>query len=148
MGLAEHAKPIEILLVEDSVTDELLVKAAFEDAKVAIHLHVVDNGVDVIAFLRQEGPHANAPGVHLILLDLNLPKKNGQEVLAEIKADKRLRMIPVVVLTSSQAEADILQAYGLYANCYIMKPMDLAGFAEVIRAIEHFWFTVVSLPQR
>jgi len=148
MGLAEHAKPIEILLVEDSVTDELLVKAAFEDAKVAIHLHVVDNGVDAIAFLRQEGPHANAPDVHLILLDLNLPKKNGQEVLAEIKADKRLRMIPVVVLTSSQAEADILQAYGLYANCYITKPMDLAGFAEVIRAIEYFWFTVVSLPQR
>src|SRR5437867_1641698 len=148
MGLAEHAKPIEILLVEDSVTDELMVKAAFEYVKVAIHLHVVDNGVDAIAFLRHEGPQANAPGVHLILLDLNLPKKNGQEVLAEIKADEQLRTIPVVVLTSSQAEADILQAYGLYANCYITKPMDLAGFAEAIRTIEHFWFAVASLPQR
>ena len=148
MGLVEHSKPIEILLVEDSVTDELMVKAAFEDAKVAIHLHVADNGVDAMAFLRHEGPHANAPGVHLILLDLNLPKKNRQEVLAEIKADAQLRMIPVVVLTSSQAEADILQAYGLYANGYITKPIDLAGFAEVIRAIEHFWFAVASLPQR
>lgn len=148
MGLVEHANPIEILLVQDSVTDELMVKAAFEYAKAAIHLHVVDNGVDALAFLRHEAPHANAPGVRLILLDLNLPKKNGQEVLAEIKADEQLRTIPVVVLTSSQAEADILQAYGLYANCYITKPIDLAGFAEVIRAIEHFWFAVASLPQR
>jgi CheY-like chemotaxis protein len=148
MGLAEYSKPIEILLVEESVTDERMVKAAFEYAKVASHLHVVDNGVDAMAFLRHEGPHANAPGVHLILLDLHLPKKNGQEVLAEIKADAQLRTIPVVVLTSSQAEADILQTYGLYANCSITKPIDLAGFAEVIRAIEHFWFAVASLPQR
>ena len=148
MGLVEHANPIEILLVEDSVTDELMVKAAFEYAKMAIHLHVVDNGVDAMAFLRHEAPHANAPGVRLILLDLNLPKKNGQKVLAEIKADEQLRMIPVVVLTSSQAAEDILQAYGLYANCCITKPMDSAGFAEVIRAIAHFWFAVASLPQR
>jgi two-component system response regulator len=130
------------------VTDVLLVKAALEDAGVINNLHVVDNGVEAIAFLRHEGPYPNAPRVHLILLDLKLPRKSGQEVLAEIKADAQLARIPVVVFTSSQAEEDILQAYGLHANCYVTKPVDFAGFAEAIHAIEHFWFTVVTLPPR
>jgi two-component system, chemotaxis family, response regulator Rcp1 len=111
-------------------------------------LHVVDNGVDAMAFLRREGPYANAPGADLILLDLNLPRKSGQEVLAEIKADEQLKRIPVVVLTTSKADEDILQAYGLHANSYITKPVDLAGLAEIVRAIEQFWCTVVTLPPR
>ena len=148
MNLAEPLQPIEILLVEDSETDVLMTQIALESAKIANNLHVVDNGVDAIAYLRQEGPYANAPEVNLILLDLNLPRKNGQEVLAEIKADEWLKKIPVVVLTSSKAEEDILRAYGFHANCYIAKPVDFAGFAAVIRAIEQFWFSVVTLPRR
>ncbi|SRR6266511_2322269 len=139
-------KPIEILMVEDSPSDALITREAFEYAKVLNHLHVVEDGVRALAFLRREGPYAQVPRPDLILLDLNLPKKDGREVLAEVKADDQLKTIPVVVLTTSRAEDDILRAYGLHANCYITKPVDFVHFAEVVRAIEHFWFTIVNLP--
>ena len=133
-------------MVEDSPSDALITREALEYAKVLNRVHVVEDGVRAIAFLRKEGPYAQAPRPDLILLDLNLPKKDGREVLAEIKADDQLKTIPVVVLTTSRAEDDILRAYGLHANCYIAKPVDFVRFAEVVRAIEHFWFTVVNLP--
>jgi two-component system, chemotaxis family, response regulator Rcp1 len=139
-------KPIDILLVEDSPTDVLMAKVAFESAKLLHHLHVVENGEQALAFLRQEGIYTNAPRPAIILLDLNLPRKDGREVLAEVKVDDQLKVIPVVVLTTSKAEEDILKSYGLHANCYITKPMDFSGFTEVIRSIEHFWFSVVTLP--
>jgi two-component system, chemotaxis family, response regulator Rcp1 len=145
MPLESPHKPIEILLVEDSPSDVLMAKAALESAKLLFDLHVED-GEQALAFLRHEGLYANAPRPALILLDLNLPRKDGREVLTEIKADDRLRRIPVVVLTTSKAEEDILKAYGLHANCYITKPIDFGGFAEVVRAVEHFWFSVVTLP--
>jgi chemotaxis family two-component system response regulator Rcp1 len=143
---AAHPKPIVILMVEDSPSDALLAREALEQAKLRNSLHVVEDGVEALAFLRREGQYANVPSPHLILLDLNLPKKDGREVLAEIKADVSLCMIPVVVLTTSKAEDDILKAYGLHANCYIVKPVDFVQFMEVVRSIEHFWFTVVALP--
>ena len=146
MPLETPHKPIEILLVEDSPSDVLMAKAALESAKLLFDLHVVEDGEQALAFLRHEGLYANAPRPALILLDLNLPRKDGREVLTEIKADDRLRRIPVVVLTTSKAEEDILKAYGLHANCYITKPIDFGGFAEVVRAVEHFWFSVVTLP--
>ena len=146
MSLEIPHKPIEILLVEDSPTDVLMTKAAFESAKLLHHLHVVEDGEKALAFLRREGMYANAPCPALILLDLNLPRKDGREVLAAVKADDRLKVIPVVVLTTSQAEEDILKAYGVHANCYITKPIDFGGFAEVIQSVEHFWFSVVTLP--
>ena len=148
MNLGTHQNPIEILLVEDSETDVMMVQAAFEDAKVANHLHVMDNGVDALAFLRRQGVYADAPRPAMVLLDLHLPKMSGQEVLAEMKADAQLQTIPVVVFTSSKADEDILRAYSLHANCFVTKPMDFAGFIEVIRAIEHFWLTIVTLPPR
>jgi two-component system, chemotaxis family, response regulator Rcp1 len=139
-------KPIEILMVEDSPSDALITREALDYAKLLHHLHVVEDGVRALAFLRREGPYAQVPRPDLILLDLNLPKKDGREVLVEVKADDHLRTIPVVVLTTSRAEEDILRAYGLHANCYIAKPVDFVRFAEVVRAIEHFWFTIVTLP--
>jgi CheY-like chemotaxis protein len=139
---------LQVLLVEDSPTDVLMAKAALESAKLLLNLHVVEDGEQALAFLRHEGMHANAPRPDLVLLDLNLPRKDGREVLAAVKADDQLKAIPVVVLTTSKAEGDILEAYGLHANCYITKPIDFGGFAEVIRLIEHFWFTVVISPQR
>src|SRR4051794_28214029 len=132
-------KPIEILLVEDSPADVDLTREALEDAKVHNNLNVVNDGVEALAFLRREGVHAAAPRPDLILLDLNLPKKDGREVLAEIKADPILRRIPVVILTTSQAEQDILKSYDLHANCYISKPVDLDAFVDVVRSIEGFW---------
>jgi chemotaxis family two-component system response regulator Rcp1 len=138
--------PINVLLVEDSPTDVLLTQEALESAKLLTELHVVEDGVEAVAFLRQEGKYANARRPDLILLDLNLPKKDGREVLAEIKSDPRLRLIPVVVMTVSKAEEDILKAYGLHANCYVTKPVHFESFVEVVRAIESFWFTVVTLP--
>ena len=117
-------RPVEILLVEDSPTDALLAKEALEYSKVANNLHTVTDGVEALAFLRREGQHTGVPRPDLILLDLNLPKKDGREVLAEIKNDERLKRIPVVVLTTSKSEADVLTAYGLHANCYIVKPVD------------------------
>ena len=146
MNQETSLRPIEILMVEDSPSDALISREALAYAKVLNHLHVVEDGVRAIAFLRREGPYAQAPRPDLILLDLNLPKKDGREVLAEVKADDQLKTIPVVVLTTSRAEEDILRAYGLHANCYIAKPVDFVRFAEVVRAIEHFWFTIVSLP--
>ena len=140
-------RPIDILLVEDSPTDVLLAREALEHAKVLNTLHVVDDGVEAIQFLRREPPFENVPRPDLILLDLNLPRKDGREVLADIKTDEHLKRIPVVVLTTSQAEEDVHKAYGLHANCYISKPVDFHQFTNVVRAIESFWFTVVSLPQ-
>jgi two-component system, chemotaxis family, response regulator Rcp1 len=139
-------KPIEILMVEDSPSDVLITREALDYAKLIHHLHVVQDGVRALAFLRREDPYAQVSRPDLILLDLNLPKKDGREVLVEIKADDHLKTIPVVVLTSSRAEEDVIRAYGLHANCYIAKPVDFVRFAEVVRAIEHFWFTVVTLP--
>lgn len=139
-------KPIEILMVEDSPTDVLLTREALEYAKVLNHLHVVEDGVQAMAFLRRQGPYAHAPRPGLILLDLNLPRKDGREVLAEIKTDEDLKVIPVVALTTSKAEEEILKAYKLHVNCYVTKPVDFANFAEVVRSIQQFWFTVVTLP--
>jgi two-component system, chemotaxis family, response regulator Rcp1 len=142
---AAKLQPVEILLVEDSPTDILLAKEALEYSKIVNNLHTVPDGVEAIAFLRREGKYNDAPRPGLILLDLNLPKKDGREVLAEIKTDDKFKRIPVVVLTTSKNEADIFKAYGLHANCYIVKPVDFEKFAEVVRNIENFWFTVVTL---
>ena len=139
-------KPIEILLVEDSPGDVRLTRETLKDAKVLNHLNVVGDGEEAMAFLRRDAPHADAPRPDLILLDLNLPKKDGREVLAEIKSDSQLRRIPVVVLTTSAAEQDILESYDLHANCYITKPVDLDQWITVVRSIENFWLTIVKLP--
>lgn len=139
-------RPVEILLVEDSPTDVLLANEALEGSTIVDQLHTVPDGVEAMAFLRAEGKYADAPRPSLILLDLNLPKKDGREVLAEIKTDEALKRIPVVVLTTSKSEVDILKAYGLHANCYIVKPVNFEKFAEVVRYIENFWFAVVTLP--
>ena len=141
-------RPFEILLVEDSPTDVLITREALADAKLLHRLHVVEDGVRAMAFLHRHGAYAAAPRPDLILLDLNLPRKNGHEVLAELKADAALTVIPVVVLTTSTAEADVLTSYGLHANCFISKPVDFARFAEVVHTIEQFWFAVVTLPPR
>lgn len=140
------ARPIEILIVEDSATDVMLAKDALEFAKVRNNLHVVKDGVEAMAYLRKQGEYSAETRPDLILLDLNMPRKNGREVLAEVKADDELRSIPVVVLTTSEAQEDVLNAYGLHANCYISKPVDFEQFANVVRAIDQFWFTVVTLP--
>jgi len=141
-------KPIEILLVEDNAGDVRLTQEALDDGKVHNNMRVVKDGVEALAYLRREGKYANVPRPDLILLDLNLPKKDGREVLAEIKGDKVLKRIPVVVLTTSRAERDVLKAYDLHANCYITKPVDLDQFITVVRSIEDFWFTIVKLPRR
>jgi two-component system response regulator len=137
---------VEILLVEDSPSDLLLTQEALRHAKVLNHLHVAADGVEAMAFLRREAGYEAVPRPDVILLDLNLPKKDGREVLAEVKADDSLKLIPVVVLTTSRAEEDVVRSYGLHANCYIAKPVDFERFAQVVRSIEHFWFTVVVLP--
>jgi CheY-like chemotaxis protein len=142
----ESCNPIEILLVEDSLADVRLTEEAFRDAKVLNHMSVVTDGTEAMQFLRREGPHAAAPRPDLILLDLNLPRKDGREVLKEIKDDPNLRRIPVVVLTTSRAEEDVLKAYNLHANCYITKPVDFTQFISVVRSIEGFWLSVVKLP--
>jgi CheY-like chemotaxis protein len=142
------SRPIEVLLVEDNPGDVRLTREALKEGKVNNNLHVAPDGVEALAFLRREGPHAGAVQPDLILLDLNLPRKGGREVLEEIKSDPALRHIPVVILTSSQAEQDIARAYDLHANCYISKPVDLDQFINVVRSIEDFWFTVVKLPTR
>jgi CheY-like chemotaxis protein len=139
-------KLIEILLIEDSPTDVLFTQEAFEQVRLLNRLHVVEDGVAALAFLRRQGQYAGAPRPDLILLDLNLPKKNGQEVLAELKSDEDLKLIPVVILTTSKAEEDILKSYDLHANCYIVKPVDFIKFTEVVHSIRHFWFSVVTLP--
>jgi two-component system, chemotaxis family, response regulator Rcp1 len=147
MDNAVGSRPIEILLVEDNRGDVRLAVEALRDAKVANTLRVVEDGVEALAFLRREGRHAGVPRPDLILLDLNLPRKDGREVLAEIKQDADLKRIPVVILTSSAAEQDVLQAYNLHANCYITKPVDLDQFMKVVKSIEDFWLVVVKLPR-
>jgi two-component system, chemotaxis family, response regulator Rcp1 len=143
-----RGKPVEILLVEDNPGDVRLTQEALRDAKVCNRMHVARDGVEAMEFLRRTGSHADAPRPDLILLDLNLPRKDGREVLAEIKADSELRRIPVVVLTTSKAEEDILRAYNLNANCYIAKPVDFEQFVHVVKSIESFWLTIVKLPPR
>jgi chemotaxis family two-component system response regulator Rcp1 len=139
-------KAVDILLVEDNPGDVRLTQEALRDAKVLNRISVAPDGIEALAFLRREGKHATSPRPDLILLDLNLPKKDGREVLEEIKQDPDLRRIPVVILTTSQAERDIVQSYDLHANCYISKPVDLDQFITVVGSIKNFWFTVVQLP--
>ncbi len=141
-----EGRPIEILLVEDSPSDTDLTLEALKDFKVRNHVSVVEDGVQALQFLRRQGPFAEAPRPDMIMLDLNLPRKDGREVLAEIKADEDLKTIPIVVLTTSRADQDILRAYQLNANCYITKPVDFNQFLEVVRSIESFWLFVVTLP--
>ncbi|HEY0095744.1 MAG TPA: response regulator [Archangium sp.] len=141
-----RGRPIQILLVEDNPGDVRLTIEALKEGKVSNNLSVARDGVEALAFLRREGPHGKAARPDLILLDLNLPKKDGREVLAEIKDDSSLRRIPVVVLTTSKAEEDILRTYDLHANCYITKPVDLEQFISVVRSIDDFWLSVVRLP--
>ena len=139
-------RPVDILLVEDSPTDVFLARDALEQAKVLNTLHVVTDGVEALEYLHRRGAYVDAVRPDLVLLDLNLPRKDGRQVLAEIKADPHLRRISVVVLTTSKAEEDILRAYGMHANGYITKPVDFDRFADVVKGIENFWFTIVSLP--
>jgi chemotaxis family two-component system response regulator Rcp1 len=137
---------IEILLIEDSPADILLTREAFEESRILNSLHVAEDGVQAMDFLYKRGAYASAPRPDLILLDLNLPRKNGREVLAEIKADSDLRKIPIVVLTTSSAEEDVLKAYDLNANCYVVKPVGFDNFMEAMQSIRHFWFSIVTLP--
>jgi len=139
-------KPIEILLVEDNPGDARLTREALAQSKVRNNLHHAKDGEEAMAFLRREGPFTNAPTPDLVLLDLNLPRRDGREVLEDIKKDPLLKQIPVVVLTSSQAEEDILRSYRLHANCFITKPVDLEQLTKVVQGIEQFWFTLVRLP--
>jgi len=144
----KSGRPIEILLVEDNPGDVRLTREALKEGKVLNNLHVVNDGVEAIAFLRREGKYASAVRSDIILLDLNLPKKDGREVLAEIKNDPDLKRIPVVILTVSEAEEDIIKTYNLHANCYITKPVDFDRFLEVVKAIEDFWLVIVKLPPK
>ncbi len=139
-------KPVDILLVEDNPGDVRLTREALKEGKVLNTLSVAADGVEALAFLRREGCHAAAPRPDIILLDLNLPRMDGRELLAVIKADADLRRIPVVILTTSAAEQDILKSYNLHANCFITKPVDLEQFIAVVRSVEDFWFTIVRLP--
>ncbi len=144
----ESCRPIEILMVEDNPGDVRLTVEALKEGKIRNNFNTVADGVEALAYLRRQGPYAEATRPDLILLDLNLPKKSGPEVLAEIKEDPDLRRIPVVILTVSKAEQDILKTYNLHANCYITKPVELDQFLEVVKSIENFWLTVVMLPPR
>jgi two-component system, chemotaxis family, response regulator Rcp1 len=146
-SIRTDAAVIEVLLVEDSPGDVLLTREAFKDAKVLINLYVALDGIEAMAFLKREGNHANAPRPDLILLDLNLPKKDGREVLAELKESPVLKSIPVVILTTSASEGDIHGSYQHHANCYITKPVDLEGFLKVVKSIDSFWLSVVKLPR-
>ncbi|HNB50346.1 MAG TPA: response regulator [Anaerolineales bacterium] len=139
-------KSIEILLVEDSPTDILIAREALAEAKIINTLHVVEDGVEAIEFLHRQGKFAKTPRPDLILLDLNLPRKNGREVLEEIKSDENLKAIPVVILTTSEAEEDVLRSYDLHANCYVVKPVGFENFLNAVRSISDFWFNIVTLP--
>jgi CheY-like chemotaxis protein len=143
-----QGQPIEVLLVEDDPGDELMTREAFEENKVRNNLHVARDGEEALDFLNRRGEYADAPRPDLVLLDLNLPKFDGRQVLAEIKADENLRTIPVVVLTTSGAEEDILRSYQLHANAYVTKPVDFARFIQVVRQIDDFFVSVVRLPAR
>jgi len=138
--------PLEVLLIEDSPGDVRLAQEAFRDAKTRIHLHVATDGVAAMAFLRHEGIHGQAPRPDFILLDLNLPKMDGREVLAHIKENHDLKTIPTIILTASDAEVDILKSYQLQANCYLSKPVQLDEFEAIVKSINHFWLTVAKLP--
>ncbi len=144
--MAQHNKPIQILLVEDNPADILLTKEALSDTKIPYHMQTVGDGLHAMRLLRREDKYADAKKPDIILLDLNLPVKDGREVLAELKADKNLRHIPVIVLTTSSRDTDINTAYGLNANCYLVKPIDFNDFCTVIKGIENFWFNMVALP--
>ena len=146
MAYKSKGRPVEILLVEDNPGDARLTKEALKEGKVLNTLHVVEDGEKAIAFLQREGKYKKSIHPDLILLDLNLPKKDGREVLAVIKVDEKLKRIPVVVLTTSKAEEDIIRSYNLNANCYITKPVDFEQFIKVVQSIENFWLTVVTLP--
>jgi len=146
--VGQKTKPTEVLLVEDSPGDVRLTKEAFREANESIHLHVATDGVEAMAFLRREGIHANAPRPDIVLLDLNLPKMDGREVLAHIKEDNNLKTIPIVILTTSIAEADIVKSYQLSANCYLNKPVQLQDFESLVKSINDFWLTQVTLPQQ
>lgn len=148
MDTAEGMNPIEILLVEDNPGDIRLTVEVLKDAKVCNRLSVATDGIEALQFLRREGKYQQAARPDLILLDLNLPRRDGRELLADIKDDPELRSIPVVVLTTSHAEQDILKSYELHANCYITKPVDLDQFARVVQSIEEFWFSIVKLPKK
>ena len=144
--MTDGRSPVEILLVEDNPGDERLTREALKEGKVYNNLHWVKDGVEAMEFLYRRGKYRDAPRPDIILLDLNLPKKDGREVLQEIKADDALKRIPVVVLTTSKAEEDVLKTYDLHANCYVTKPVDLEKFIVVVRSIDVFWLTVVTLP--
>ena len=146
MSLEGGAEPIDILLVEDNPGDVRLTREILRDSKLANNLSVVGDGEAALAFLRRDGEYADAPRPDLILLDLHLPRKDGHQVLSEIKQEEELRSIPVVVLTSSEAEEDILKSYRLHVNCYVTKPVDLEQFTKVVRSVEDFWFSIVRLP--
>ena len=148
MSNGNFVQPIEILLVEDNPADVRLTVEALKEEKIYNNLHVVTDGVEAIAFLRREGKYAKAVRPDLIFLDLNLPRKDGREVLKEIKSDDNLKAIPVVVLTISKSEEDIIKSYNLHANCYITKPVDLNQFIKVIRSVQEFWLSIVKLPPK
>jgi chemotaxis family two-component system response regulator Rcp1 len=143
-----NGMPIEVLLVEDSPGDVRLTQEAFREANMSIHMHVANDGVEAMAFLSQQGIHVRSPRPDLILLDLNLPKMDGREVLAHIKADANLKTIPTVILTTSDAEVDIVKSYQLQANCYLSKPVQLEAFEGLVKSINDFWLTKVKLPQQ
>lgn len=147
MNNLESAKPIEILLIEDNPGDVRLTKEAFKESKILNNLRVVEDGLKALAFLRQQGDYTSASRPDLILLDLNMPKMDGRQVLAEIKKDPKLKNIPVIILTTSKAEQDILKSYDLHANCYIVKPVDLWQFNTVVQTIKDFWLSIVKLPR-
>ena len=147
-SMENDTRAIEILLVEDNPGDARLTIEAMREAKMRNRIHVVEDGVEAMEFLRHQGRFGDAPRPDLILLDLNLPRKDGREVLAEVKSDPDLRRIPVVVLTTSRAEEDVLRAYDLHANCYVTKPVDLAQFMKIVSQIDEFWVKVVTLPRK
>jgi two-component system, chemotaxis family, response regulator Rcp1 len=145
--IGRDGMPIEVLLVEDSPGDVRLTKEVFREANMDIHLHVASDGLEAMAFLRHEGAYVDTPRPDLILLDLNLPKMDGREVLAQIKQDDKLKTIPTVILTTSESEADIVKSYQLQANCYLSKPVQLEAFETLVKSINDFWLTKVKLPQ-
>ncbi|MEM8785774.1 MAG: response regulator [Pseudomonadota bacterium] len=144
--MTKRGRPVEILLVEDNEGDILLTQEAFEDAKIRNSIHIARDGEQALSMLHKQGPHASLPDFDLILLDLNLPKIDGKQVLQDIKNDDRLRRVPVVVMTTSSAQRDIVESYNLHANSYVMKPINFESFKEIVSAIEDFWFSVVVLP--
>jgi len=148
MEINEMNRPVIILLIEDNEADVRLTKEGIKEAKILNNLYVVKDGVEAMEFLKRDGQYTDAPAPDLILLDLNLPKKDGREVLEDIKEDPDLKQIPVVILTTSEAERDILKSYKLHANCYVTKPIGLNQFVDVIKAIEGFWLTIVKLPNK